>query len=310
MPLPADPQIVQLGEDIVDQLVQIFGSNPGYRPVHARGLLATGTFTPTAAAAELSKAPHFQSASTPVIVRFSSSTGIPQIPDTDANANPRGFAIRFMLGDHVHTDIVAHSTPAFPVRTGAEFLEFFRAVASGKVPEFLATHPAAKKFVEYPKPNSVSLATEAFYALHAFKFTDKNGKESFVRYTIVPEAGEHHLDAAALSQKSSSYLYDELPERIAKGPVSYQIVAQVAEEGDPTDDVTIQWPESRKKIVLGTVVLDAVPDIHEQKQQQKRIIYDPVPRVDGIDPAGDPLFEVRAATYLIGGRKRRAAPEV
>jgi catalase len=39
----------------------------------------------------------------------------------------------------------------------------------------------------------------------------------------------------------------------------------------------------------------------------RKIIFDPVPRVDGIDPSGDPLTEVRSAIYLLSGRRRRAA---
>jgi catalase len=31
--------------------------------------------------------------------------------------------------------------------------------------------------------------------------------------------------------------------------------------------------------------------------------------VDGIEPSGDPLLELRAAVYLLSGRRRRAAPE-
>ncbi len=44
---------------------------------------------------------------------------------------------------------------------------------------------------------------------------------------------------------------------------------------------------------------------HEQKQ----IIFDPIPRLDGIEPSDDPLLELRAAVYLISGRRRRTAPE-
>src|SRR5262249_5717123 len=61
--------------------------------------------------------------------------------------------------DHVHTDIVAHSHNGFPVRTGDEFLAFLRAVADNgpdasdplPIAAFLATHPAAKAFVEAPE---------------------------------------------------------------------------------------------------------------------------------------------------------------
>jgi catalase len=51
---------------------------------------------------------------------------------------------------------------------------------------------------------------------------------------------------------------------------------------------------------------ELVPDnAHEQKQ----MIFDPIPRVDGIDASDDPLLELRAAVYLLSGRRRRAAPE-
>lgn len=133
-------------------------------PAHAKGQLLTGTFTPTGTAFTLSSAPHFNSPSTPITVRFSSSTGLPSIPDTDASANPRGIAIRFHLpdtnGKRQHTDIVAHSTRYFPTRTGAEFLEFLHAAggpnAADAVPEFLSRHPETVRFLQDPKPSPES----------------------------------------------------------------------------------------------------------------------------------------------------------
>lgn len=83
--------------------------------------MLTGTFVPSSEAASLSRAQHFNQSSTPITARFSSSGGIPQIPDTDPSANPRGLAIRFNLAEHVHTDIIGHSTPLFPAATGIEF---------------------------------------------------------------------------------------------------------------------------------------------------------------------------------------------
>src|ERR1700752_561383 len=146
--------------DLLDALDKLSGGlHPGFRPAHAKGLMCTGAFTPSAQAAKLTRAPHASQPSTPVTVRYSNSTGLPNIPDNDpANSGPRGMAIRFHLDEHVHTDIVAHSTDGFPVHTGEEFLEFLRAAAAfgaGR-PEamgaFLATHPRAKRFVETAKP--------------------------------------------------------------------------------------------------------------------------------------------------------------
>jgi catalase len=41
--------------------------------------------------------------------------------------------------------------------------------------------------------------------------------------------------------------------------------------------------------------------------EQQHIIFDPIPRVDGIEVSADPLFEPRANIYLMSGRRRRAA---
>jgi hypothetical protein len=40
---------------------------------------------------------------------------------------------------------------------------------------------------------------------------------------------------------------------------------------------------------------------------QMHLIFDPIPRLAGIEPSDDPLLELRAAIYLIRGRRRRAA---
>ena len=100
------------------------------RPAHAKGLMCSGTFAQSAEAAELTLAPHARTSFTPVTVRYSDGTGVPNIPDNDpVHSGPRGIAIRFHLGDHAHTDIIAHSTNRFPVRTGEEFVEFLRPLA-------------------------------------------------------------------------------------------------------------------------------------------------------------------------------------
>jgi catalase len=57
---------------------------------------------------------------------------------------------------------------------------------------------------------------------------------------------------------------------------------------------------------LGRITLTA--PVAEDAREQKKIIFDPIPRVDGIDPSDDPLLELRAAIYLLSGRRRRQAP--
>src|ERR1700728_3172936 len=201
MPLPADQKLLDLSDRILATFAKIFGEHPGIRPAHGKGTLLNGTFTPSAAAADLSIAQHFQQSSTPVIVRFSDSTGLPTIPDTDPNTLPKGIGVRFVLAEHVHTDIIAHSIDGFPTRTGDEFLEFLEAqatsdpanLAGSPLEAFLGSHPAALRFVQTAKPYPVSFAQESYFGVTAFRFTNAAGESRFGRYRITPEAGTEYL---------------------------------------------------------------------------------------------------------------------
>jgi catalase len=315
MPLPSDEKLIALSQDLLKQFETIFGLHPGFRPAHAKGVMLTGTFTPSTEASSLTRAPHITRNSTPVTARFSSSTGLPQIPDNDPNANPRGLAIRFHLAERVHTDIISHSTDGFPTRTGQEFLEFLRAAASSDpskpspspIETFLSSHPKALAFVQTPKPSPSSLARESYFGVTALRFVNKAGVSRYGRYRITPDAGIEHLDDATAKTQGANYLFDELTKRIASGPISFQVRVQVANDNDIVDDATVHWPEERPLINFGRILLtNPVSDI---TREQKKIIFDPIPRVDGIEPSDDPLLELRAAVYLLSGRRRRQAPE-
>jgi catalase len=246
-------------------------------------------------------------------VRFSNSTGLPQLPDNVADANPRGLAIRFNLAEHEHTDIVSHSTDGFPTRDGYEFLEFLRAaMASGAdvpspkpIEQFLGAHPAALAFVQAPKPFPSSLARQTYFAVTAFAFTSTDGVTRNGRYRIVPVEGNDYLTDEQVAAIPANYHFDELAERVAKAPAAFRILVQVAEPGDIADDATVHWPESREVVEFGTMELTEV--IPDSLAQQKHIIFDPIPRVEGIEASADPLLELRAAIYLLSGRRRRAA---
>jgi catalase len=313
MPLPSDERVVALANDLLQAFDHLFGVHPGFRAAHAKGLMLEGTFTPAGGATALTRAPHITRPFTPVTVRFSNSTGLPEIPDNLGDANPRGIAIRFNLAEHVHTDIVAHSTDGFPTRDGYEFLEFLRAAAASgpDVPSpkpveiFLGSSPTALAFVQAPKPFPTSFATETYFGVTAFEFTNQAGEKKFGRYRIIPAAGNSYLPSDQVAGLAPNYHFDEIAARVTKQPVEFRIFVQVAAAGDTVDNATVHWPESREQVELGTLELtDVLPD---SVSQQKHIIFDPIPRVDGIEASADPLLELRAAIYLISGRRRRAA---
>ena len=290
------------------------GIHAGFRPAHARGVMVAGTFAPAPAAASLTRAPHATRPSTPVTVRFSIDSGIPTAAENDPKgAAPQGFAVRFHLAEHVHTDIIGISFDGFPVRTGEEFLGLLQAVvASGPdapnpppIVGFLAAHPAAKAFVEAVKPIPTSFARQAYFARTAFKFTNSDGASRFGRFRISPAAGIEALAPAQAARKTTDFLSAELSARLASAPVVFKIVVQVADAADDVTNASASWPATRPEIEFGTLTLTERVD--ELAPERRKIIFDPVPRVDGIDSAGDPLTEVRSDLYLASGRRRRQA---
>lgn len=315
MPLTTDEKLLALSRDVIETFDKANGGvHPGFRPAHAKGILLRGTFTPSSEAASLTRAPHLQRNSTPVTVRFSNFAGIPSVADNDPQgAGPRGFAVRFHLAEHVHTDIIGHSVEAFPVRTAEGLIEFLNALIAtdpagphpNAIEQFLGAHPAALRFVQIPKPIPISFAKESFFAVSAFRFTNAAGMSRYGRYRVLPVAGNEYLDETEAAARSPNFLFDEIGERVAKEPVRFRIAVQLAEDGDIIDDATVRWPEERSQLAFGEISLQQI--VPNNAREQQRIIFDPIPRLDGIEASADPLFEPRANVYLMSGRRRRAA---
>jgi catalase len=298
-------------EQLVDTLERLAGGpHAGYRANHAKGIVVTGSFTPTPAARGLSKAEHFQGPKVPVLVRFSDTTGVPNLPDANPNASPHGIAIRFQLADNESTDIVSISYNGFPVATPEDFLTFLNAVAASgadapkptPVETFLASHPAAKAFATDPKPAPVSFATLPFYGVNSFSFTNAKGESHYGRYRIIPVAGDHRLSPAEVEKATPNYLMDELPQRLAKGPVKFKISVQLAQDGDAITDGSIAWGDDHKEVALGTLTLTKV--LANSATIEKQLAFSPLRLTGGIAPSADPVLLARPAAYAISLGRR------
>ena len=295
-----------LPQQIADVMVQLNGGvHTGYRFAHAKGIVCTGTFTPAPAAASISTAAHLHGGPVEVTVRFSDGTGNPQIPDTDPNSAPKGMAVRFGLADKAFTDIVANSHNGFFIGTGEDFLAFLKAIAAttpqsphpSPIEAFLGSHPRARKVVVDSKPLPVSFATLDFYGNNAFLFVDKAGTKRAGRYQIIPVAGVAHLDSAAAAKAGPNYLFEDLPKRLAKGPVKYRLYVQLANPGDPTNDGSIVWPSDRKRVELGTISVTKVAPNNEELQRS--LTFNPIYVTSGIEVSDDPLVPLRSAVYAL-----------
>jgi catalase len=301
-----------INEQLVDALNAIFGSHPGYRPLHAKGIVCKGAFEPSGSVAWLTRAPHLQTVASPATVRFSDFSGVPSVPDGDPTASPRGMAIRFHLPSGASTDLIAHSYRGFPAGTPEEFLSFLRALASSgpgapqptALDNFLATHPQAKLFAIAPKPIPASFATESFFAVDAFRFTNQEGASRYGRYRIMPDGGTRHIDAADAARRPANFLFDELAGRLSRGPIKFHIAVQLAEEGDVIEDPSLSWPEERPEVELG--VLTVTARVADSAAIERTLDFDPSRLVDGIDLSGDPILLARSAIYAIARRRRQA----
>jgi catalase len=301
-----DPVVVE----IVDALNKHYGVHQGFRANHAKGVVVEGTFTPAPGAKPLSRSPLFAGGSLPVTIRFSNSGGVPDVPDGSPDANPHGMAIKFHLPNNGESDIVINSLKFFPVATPEDFRDLQLAAATlepGKPPSaefkaFLDKHPSVLKAVA-TAATPASFATEHYYGINAFIFVDKAGHRQAFRYIVEPEKLVH-LSAADAAKQSPDFLIQELPQRLAKGPVKFHVRAQLAAPSDPTNDATQPWPDDRKVVDLGTFTISkAVPD---SLAAQKKLLFLPGRVTDGIEVSDDALINARDGAYAVSFGRRSA----
>ncbi len=303
--------IDELAQQIFDVMLKLSGDRPGFRVVHAKGIVCQGTFTPSRDAAGLSRADHFQGSSVPVTVRFSDGSSDPTLPENSPDAGPRGIAIRFKLPDGSITDIVSLSHNGFVVGTGEEFLALQKAVAATDpskphpwpIEAFLGAHPLALKFVLENRVVPASFATESFFSNNAFMFVNKSGVKQAGRYQILPVAGKRDLSDEEAKGKPANFLNDELRTRLAAGPVQFRFVVQLPNPGDPTNDPSLVWPDDRKTIEVGTISITSV--VADSAGAERELAFFPTNLTDGIEVSDDPFPDLRSQVYGLASAHRQ-----
>jgi catalase len=296
---------------LVETMRTLAGPHPGFRPVHAKGIVCSGTFRGSAQARSVSRALHLQGQTVPTVIRFSNSSGNPDVHDGVANV--RAMAVKFQLPDKKNADILALAIEGFPARTPEDFLVFLQAqlpdpVTGQPAPEalsrFLDAHSDTRAFLERlaQKPVPASYGQTSYYAEHAFLFTAADGTRRFGRYRWIPEAGEAFLSPDTASKRSANFLREELESRLQKGPVVFRLLLQVAGEGDATDDVNVLWPADRPLVELGRLEVTTISPTGAA--DERRMVFDPTNLTDGIDLSGDPFLLARSAAYSISYDRR------
>jgi len=305
-----------LAEQIVDSLNAINGSHPGFRAVHAKGTVCSGSFTATAEAAKLCRAAHLQGEPVRATVRFSNASGDPKASD----ANPivgRGIGVKFHLPGGEDTDIVAVPLAVFMVRTPEDFLAFTQArtpdPATGqpdteKLGAFLAEHPETGAAIQAGLPKiapTTSFATSDYNALHAFALVDDSGERHWGRYGWQPSAGVEYLTEEQIAAADRDYLQSEIRERLDSGPAHFTLEFTLAGEGDSLDDPTSPWEGEHQVVTLGELELTEVIENPETPEQP--LVMDPLRLTDGIEPSEDKILVARPAAYSVSIARRTAS---
>ena len=298
---------------IIDRFETVSGKHAGFRRNHAKGICVSGHFDSNGQGASISRARVFEAGSVAVIGRLSVAGGNPA--QDDGSSRVRSLALRMTPQGGGEWRTAMNSVPVFPVRTPEALFDLLgasRAVQDAtqdatkydKSSEqaFTKTHPEAAAFENWLRdhPPSSGFDNAAYYSVSAFRFIDRDGAARFVRWSVVPDARYAPMQEA--QHGDPDFLERGLAAQLQRGPIRWHLIVTLAQAGDPTDDSTRLWPERRRQIDLGTLVIDTE---HAQIDGPCRdISFDPLTLPDGIAASNDPLLAARSAAYTESHERR------
>jgi catalase len=285
--------------------------HPGFRRNHAKGICVVGQFDSNGAGQALSRASVFAPGSYPLVGRFSMPGSDPGAEDRMGEV--RSFALRIALPHDEDWRLAMNSAPIFAVRTPQALFEQLTAdardphtgrVDAAKMQAFFDGHPEARAFRRYldQHPPSSGFDNAAYYGISAFRTTDAQDVQRFVRWDVVPD--HPYQPVAARQQRDPDFLAYDLRMQLAHGPLRWHLMLEVALPGDPLDDSTRQWVSSprRMRIDAGTIVIERART--QIDGPCRDVVFDPTILPDGIAPSDDPLLAARASTYRVSFDRR------
>jgi catalase len=298
-------------DQVVGAIEGVFGVTPGERRNHTKGVCAVGEFVGNPKMAPYSRSALFSGKAVPVVARFSLAGGNPKAPDTAKSA--RGMALEFRLPAGKLQHMTMLNTPMFGAAQPGTFYDLMTALkpdpATGKpdpekIKAFKASHPDNRLQAEFLDQNNPpqSYATSQYFGIHTFKFINKKNKTTLVRWRFAPADGEHRLSDDQLKSMPANFLEQELMTRTQKGPARWDMIVAIGKPGDAEDDPTQLWPNDRKEIKAGTLVVSSA--MPQKDGQCEKINFDPLVMSDGIAPTNDPILLFRSPAYAVSFGKR------
>src|SRR5690554_1525443 len=291
------------------------------RIVHARGSAAHGYFEVTESMAELTKAHFLQEpgTKTPVFVRFSTVVGFRG--STDLARDVRGFATKFYTQEGVY-DLVGNNMPIFFIQDAMKFPDLVHSIKpepDSEIPQATGAHDTFWDFVSLTPEtlhNVIWLMSDRGiprsyrmmegFGIHTFRFVNKEGKSTFVRFHWKPVLGVHSVvwdEAQKISGMDPDFHRRDLWEAIENGnypqfDLGVQIIPEEDEHRFKFDilDATKLIPEELVPVKnVGRMTLNRNPDNFFAETEQ--VAFHPGHVVPGIDFTNDPLLQGRLFSY-------------
>lgn len=302
------------------------------RIVHPRGSGAHGYFQVYETMEKYTKAAFLQDPSkkTPVFVRFSTVVGFKG--STDLARDVRGFATKFYT-EEGNYDLVGNNMPVFFIQDAMKFPDLVHAIKpepDSETPQASAAHDTFWDFISL-MPESMhmimwvlsdraiprSLRTMEGFGVHTFRFINKEGKSTFVKYHWKPKLGVHGVvwdEAQKIGGKNPDFHRMDLWNAIENGhypewELGVQLVPEEDEHKFDFDllDPTKIIPEDEVPVKkIGKMVLNRNPDNFFAETEQ--VAFHPGHVVPGIDFTNDPLLQGRLFSYLDTQLKRLGGP--
>lgn len=320
---PSGPTLLQ-DHHLIEKLAHFDRERIPERVVHARGTGAYGVFKATADLTAITRAAPFQSAGqeTPVFVRFSSVVNSKHSPESVRD--PRGFAVKFYT-DQGNWDLVGNNFPTFFIRDAIKFPDMVHAFKpnpqtniqeASRIFDFFSHIPESTRTLTLlysPLGIPSSYREMDGSGVHAFKFTNVDCQQTYVKFTWKSRLGNKGLSpeqAAEIQANNFNHLTRDLYENINKGNYPmWDLYIQTMKPGQLNDfnfnplDTTKIWPEalvpSRK---VGELTLNKVPGNYFQSTEQAA--FAPSNMIPGIEPSEDRMLQGRLFSYADTQRHR------
>ena len=292
------------------------------RIVHARGTGVHGFFELTNSLSKVTTAKIFthMGVKVPVFARFSTVAGGSGSSDTPRDM--RGFAVKFYT-DQGTWDLVGNNIPVFFIQDAMKFPDLVHAVKPephNGMPQAASAHDTFWDFISLT-PESMhaviwamsdrtlprSLRMIEGFGVHSFRFVDKAGQSTFVKFHWRPKLGLQSTvwdEAVKLAGADPDFHRRDMFEAIQAGDfpeweLFVQLFTQEQADSFPFDhlDATKLIPEELVPLTLvGRMVLNRNPDNFFAETEQ--VAFCTAHVVPGIDFSNDPLLAGRHHSYI------------